>query len=214
MLARGNRDRSADPCRGNRAAAYGSASMVAIVFIIVIIAIIIIIIIIVAIVIVIIKCASCSRRFFFDFIWELCYRMLLHAGWYKRYLDSPARRDILERVEPALRELLDKTRIGNELVLAWSRCFTCEFENAVRTRAAVELRDLRAVVRKLEPLPGRAAVMAVEYGVIDAPRMLLPLSRGPNADAPCENAAFNGLRLVVTVWPSALKAELVGDEGR
>jgi hypothetical protein len=54
--------------------------------------------------------------------------------------------------------------------------------------------------------------MAVEYGVIDAPRMLLPLSSGPNADAPCKNAAFNGLRLVVTVWPSALKAELVGDE--
>ena len=55
MLARGNRDRSADHCRGNRAAAYGSASIVAIVFIIVIIAIIIIIIIIVAIVIVIIN---------------------------------------------------------------------------------------------------------------------------------------------------------------
>jgi hypothetical protein len=54
--------------------------------------------------------------------------------------------------------------------------------------------------------------MAIEYGVIDAPRMLLPLSSGPNADAPCKNAAFNGLRLVVTVWPSALKAELVGDE--
>jgi hypothetical protein len=55
MLARGNRDRSADHCRGNRAAAYGSASIVAIVFIIVIIAIIIIIINIVAIVIVIIN---------------------------------------------------------------------------------------------------------------------------------------------------------------
>jgi hypothetical protein len=54
MLARGNRDRSADHCRGNRAAAYGSASIVAIVFIIVIIAIIIIIIIIVAIAIVIV----------------------------------------------------------------------------------------------------------------------------------------------------------------
>ena len=54
MLARGNRDRSADHCRGNRAAAYGSASIVAIVFIIVIIAIILIII-IVAIVIVIIN---------------------------------------------------------------------------------------------------------------------------------------------------------------
>lgn len=159
-----------------------------------------------------IQCSGCSRRFFFDFIWELCYRMVLHAGWYKRYLDSPARRDILERVEPALRELLEKTRVGDELVLKWSRCFTCEFEDAVRTRAVVELRDLRAVVRKLEPLPGQAAVMAIEYGVIDAPRMLLPLSRGPNADAPCKNAAFNRLRLVVTVWPSALKAELVGDE--
>ena len=55
MLARGNRDRSAVHCRGNRAAAYGSASIVAIVFIIVIIAIIIIIIIIAAIVIVIIN---------------------------------------------------------------------------------------------------------------------------------------------------------------
>ena len=56
MLARGNRDRSADHCRGNRAAAYGSASIVAIVFIIVIIAIIIIIIIVaIAIVIVIIN---------------------------------------------------------------------------------------------------------------------------------------------------------------
>ena len=31
---------------------------------------------------VVIRCSCCSRRFFFDFIWELCYRMELHEGWY------------------------------------------------------------------------------------------------------------------------------------
>ena len=65
--------------------------------------------------------------------------------------------------------------MGDELVLQWSECFTCEFEAAVRTRAAVELKDLRAVAHKLEPLPAQAAQTAVEFGVIREPRMCLPL---------------------------------------
>ena len=75
-------------------------------------------------------------------------------------------------MERTLHELLAKTQVGDELVLQWSACFTCEFEAAVRTRAAVELKDLRAVAHKLEPLPAQTAV---EFGVIREPRMCLPL---------------------------------------
>ena len=155
---------------------------------------------------VVIQCTGCSRRYFFDFIWDLCYRMQLHADWYKRYLDSPARHEILGQVERTLHELLAKTRVGDELVLQWSCCFTCEFQVAVRTRAAVELMELRAVTNRLEALPAQAVQTAVEFGVIRAPRKKLQLSRG-HADAP-RNAAFHGLSLVVTIWPSTLKPQL------
>jgi hypothetical protein len=95
-----------------------------------------------------------------------CKKTIVHrrAGAFRRLpivlcLGVDRARESFTTEGPALRELLEKTRVGDELVLKWSRCFTCEFEDAVRTRAAVELRDLRAVVRKLDGrvfIPGAA----------------------------------------------------------
>ena len=146
-------------------------------------------------------CSSCSRTFYFDYIWELCHRMEFHAGWYSRYLRSPARLQIINELESSLCASLKGTGAGEQLTLEWRECFTCEFEHAVRVRAQEELAALRAVAKKLEPLPSQAAETAVEFGVLRAQQFKLPLS--PHA-SPTRNATFSGLGLVVTIWPKAL----------
>ena len=82
-----------------------------------------------------IRCSECHGVWYFDYIWMACHRMGLADDFYKAYLDSPARLEVLNSIVPSLKTRLRAVRLpcSTPVVLPWSTCFNCETYAGLRT---------------------------------------------------------------------------------
>jgi hypothetical protein len=116
-------------------------------------------------------------------------------------------------------ELQVKPRIarvapGEQLVLPWKQCFTCEAEAAVLRRAPEERMQARRAAQKLSGMPELAAQSAIDLGVVRSPMQGVPLAREKPAAGlqACKAARFAGMAVHVTIWPRSMRADVTAEE--
>jgi len=126
-----------------------------------------------------IRCSECHGVWYFDYIWMACHRMGLADDFYKAYLDSPARLEVLNSIVPSLKTRLRAVRLpcSTPVVLPWSTCFNCETARAVqaqaeqwRSAAADRLKPKLTALQKL-------GAGLISFGVNSSAPLDIPFSR-------------------------------------
>ena len=80
----------------------------------------------------IIECEECATDYYFDHVWELCHRMALDLSRNGDFVDSPARRYVIETIEGELLPSKLKSAARrtwsklDQLTFKWPQCFNCE----------------------------------------------------------------------------------------
>ena len=144
-----------------------------------------------------IGCACCHNEWYFDFVWDLCHRIVLGQDRWVAFADSPALRHVLEVLQTDLPVRLAGVQLPcvTPLVLGWPECFNCEAKRRVCEAHALWQSAASTAVPKLVEMPARVAGSLVSLGVLSSPQLEVPLA--PSAPFGHTSARFNGLRAKV-----------------